>query len=330
MKIATLIFISAILFFTYPVMAQNNDSENKPIEIDYLSNPLPDSIPQIFAPGIISTGMHEHSPADFTPDGKEVYFTVSLRGLKIMLFCRREQDKWGKPQTVPFSGMYRDEYQFFSPTGDTIFFLSRRPLEIGQEPLDYFVQWFAVRTGNTWNTPQIWKEWHPDLWASEMLPDKSVIGWFKPGLGDSLGGNIVIQRFIDGNYIQPESISENINTDRALEYCPTLSPDGKTIVFSAMGRPEGDGLYISYLQGNGEWSIAKPLHESINKTGSERFPRFSPDGKFLFFNRADFQLELSSNTPVPYDSVLSKYYLDPLNGNGDIYWVRTQFLKTME
>ncbi len=44
----------------------------------YFGQTLPAIIPEIFAPGIVSTGMEE-STITFTPDGKECYWTLLKR-----------------------------------------------------------------------------------------------------------------------------------------------------------------------------------------------------------------------------------------------------------
>ena len=56
-----------------------------------------------------------------------------------------------------------------------------------------------------------------------------------------------------------------------------------------MERPENIGqydLYVSSSTGNDHWSKPTNLGRHVN-TGYTRFPRFSPDGKYLFFVRSD-------------------------------------------
>ena len=43
----------------------------------FLGQSLPDSIPELFAPGVVSTGMFTRDVA-ITPDGKEIYFCVAI------------------------------------------------------------------------------------------------------------------------------------------------------------------------------------------------------------------------------------------------------------
>ncbi|MFX1513426.1 MAG: hypothetical protein ACFFCQ_12635, partial [Promethearchaeota archaeon] len=43
---------------------------------EYLGLTPPKITPEIFAPGIISTHHHEHSFPTFSPDGREVYWSL--------------------------------------------------------------------------------------------------------------------------------------------------------------------------------------------------------------------------------------------------------------
>lgn len=43
----------------------------------YLGQALPDTIPVLFAPGVVSTGMFTRD-VTITPDGKEIYFCVAI------------------------------------------------------------------------------------------------------------------------------------------------------------------------------------------------------------------------------------------------------------
>lgn len=66
---------------------------------------------------------------------------------------------------------------------------------------------------------------------------------------------------------------------------PTLSPDGRTVVF-ASNRRSGVGnvdLWMSTRDRDGQWSAPVNLGASVNSSASEIAPSFSPDGATLFF-----------------------------------------------
>ena len=48
----------------------------------YLGQSPPGASAELFAPGIVSTAHHEHSAAVFSPDGKELFWTVMMTPLQ--------------------------------------------------------------------------------------------------------------------------------------------------------------------------------------------------------------------------------------------------------
>lgn len=66
-----------------------------------------------------------------------------------------------------------------------------------------------------------------------------------------------------------------------------FADSGKTLIFSAMTRPEVEGgnlnIYVSHLVGE-KWSAPKPLSAVINTEKDEDSPFLSNDGKTLYFS----------------------------------------------
>lgn len=72
-------------------------------------------------------------------------------------------------------------------------------------------------------------------------------------------------------------------------YSAVISPDGKYLVFNSYGVPAGAGgedIFIAEMTENG-WSRAKSIGMLINTKDEESSPRFSRDGKYFFFSRAE-------------------------------------------
>ena len=72
-------------------------------------------------------------------------------------------------------------------------------------------------------------------------------------------------------------------------YSPVVSPDGNYLVFNSYGAPGGLGgedLFVCKRTKTG-WSKAKPIGRKINTKNEESAPRFSRDGKYFFFTRAE-------------------------------------------
>lgn len=63
---------------------------------------------------------------------------------------------------------------------------------------------------------------------------------------------------------------------------PTLSPDGRIVIFASNAN-EGVGLdlYFSTLE-NGEWTAPEALSSQLNTTANEAYPQLQPDGSLIF------------------------------------------------
>lgn len=69
------------------------------------------------------------------------------------------------------------------------------------------------------------------------------------------------------------------------EGAQTISADGKLLIFTGCGRPDGKGscdLYLS-VNRNGEWSTPINMGEPVNSGAWESQPSLSADGETLFF-----------------------------------------------
>ena len=113
--------------------------------------------PQIFAPGVISTG-HEFG-ITFTPNGKELYFSRFESKKPIHIFHAVMADgKWQQPEPISFSSdHWSDLDPFLSPDGTHLFFVSTRPAPwaaAGSKNMDI---WVATMESGKWGEPR-WLE----------------------------------------------------------------------------------------------------------------------------------------------------------------------------
>lgn len=94
----------------------------------------------------------------------------------------------------------------------------------------------------------------------------------------------ISKKDVTGNWGDPVSISNNINTENN-EGTSTISADGRTLIFtSCLGR-EGFGscdLFISYKEGD-TWSEPENMGNKINSREWESQPSLSADGRTLYF-----------------------------------------------
>ena len=87
-----------------------------------------------------------------------------------------------------------------------------------------------------------------------------------------------------GNYVfAPKNLGDSINTT-ASEYLPSLTIDGKQLIFT---RNRGNEDFFSCIKkADGSWSVAKPL-EKINTPLNEGAQMISADGQWLVFTGCD-------------------------------------------
>ena len=93
----------------------------------------------------------------------------------------------------------------------------------------------------------------------------------------------------DGSWSEVQTFSKNISKIDSWESQPTVSSDGKKIIF-ASDRSVGYGkidLYEINWQ-NGKWTDPKNLGSAINSNENEKSPYLHTDGKTLFFASTNF------------------------------------------
>lgn len=276
---------------------QPTDVESK-LSIEEYGQPKPGTIPILFAPDYIRTEHRIHSSPTFSPNINEVYWSVFPLGSDInhkyetILFSQKLGNKWSTPKVASFSGKYTDGGPLFSPDGNKLYFYSKRPLNKDSNEETKGEIWFVNKYKNNWSTPQhIQLNFEGEKLFFSISDSNSIFftsGHGYKGIGSGTV-DIYFSRFINGSYKNPERLSSDINSAKYIESDPLISRDEKYIIFFSFETPKNIGqydLFISYNLKKNKWTNPKNLGKNINK-GYSRFPRFSPDGKYLFFVRQD-------------------------------------------
>ena len=283
--------------------------------------------PVVFAPGVISTG-DDDAHVTFTARGDSVYFIRSTPtfGHWTVLISHYADGKWQTPEVAPFSGRYNDADVSIAPDGQSLFFVSNRPLTAGGPPKEDTDIWVMRRTAAGWSEPEHLaplasegNEWFPTVTKSGTVYFGSERR--EGNHGPAGTSDLWRSRLVDGHYTAPENLGDVINT-AGQDIEGYIAPDESFLIFSSNGRPDTRGsydLYVSY-QRDGHWTAPRNLGDAINSDGWEFGAKLSPDGKYLFFTSNRGVLDKPLPRRLDYRE-LTEALRSPGNGLRDVYQV---------
>ena len=312
------LFVISISFISCNLKSNQHETENVFAKLSgpYLGQKPPGMTPEIFAPGIISTGYWE-AKAVFSPDGKELYFQLGGAPFATILIMEEKKGRWTKPHVSPFSGHILEGYDI-SPDGTRMYISSNRPIDDLSEPSENGHVWITEKANNEWGK------------MTHLRP--SVFGYPSVASSGNLylaTGDIWISRFVDGRYSEMEKLGNSINTEEFYEEDLFIAPDESYLLFC---RNDGLGswdIFVSFREENGTWTEARNMGEPINSSESDVYPFVTSDGKYLFFSSSRSIHKEYSEIPITYEEKL-RILNGPGNGNADIYWVDAKIIEELE
>ncbi len=270
----------------------------------YLGQNPPGTVPEIFAPRIITEA--PHSVVVFSPDRLEVFW-VPWSTLK-MKTMKRKDGVWTRPETVSFAKEYDAENPCFTADGKRMFFTSTRPVKIkgskGKEKFWGENIWYVDRMPAGWSKPV---PLEPEVNAMDLHWQFSINHqnndlYFSASRGEN-GGESDIYRsaFTDGRYAKPVKLSDAVNTEGD-EDTPFIASNGIYLIFARKpGADTAADLFISFRSQDGVWTDAVGLGSPINSDAHEVCPVVTRDRKYLFF-------------------------ISTRSGKPQIYWVDAKFI----
>jgi len=264
-------------------------AEDKPIQFpvlegDYMGQKPPGEMPELFAPGIVSSIWGLHSSAAFSPDGNIAMWSpmITIPGQLYstggILMSERKNGRWTAPRFAPFTGDGDADVPFFTPDGKRVYFMS--DMAPPDEPKSRRERiWYVDRTAEGWSEPKpvdASVNDYPHHWHFSVDADHTI--YFSSSVPEGLGeGDIYCAKRVDGKWLKPVNLGPPINSDKG-EGMPNIAPDGSYLLFSRTYD-----LYISYRNEDGGWTEPQDLGKSINTPSIEICPMISPDGKYMFF-----------------------------------------------
>jgi hypothetical protein len=291
---------------------------------DYLGQTPPGRTPQLFAPGIVSTGLDERDLV-ITPDGNEIYFSVvgPNYAYATIMVVKRADGRWGSPQAASFSGnpQHMDIEPAISPDGKRLFFMSKRPLAPGSEPNEDI--WVVDRTPAGWSEA---RNLGAPICSSEpeFFPSVTRDGtlYFTRRPKGSRAEYIYRSRLVDGKFAEPERLPVEVNSGET-HYNAFVAPDESYIILGMEGRKDAIGptdYHVAFRKPDGGWYQAVNLGQPINLPGVLGYsPSVSPEGKYFFFmsHRVVGDRPAGRLSYADYQRLAA----GPGNGLGDVWWV---------
>lgn len=262
-----IIFI-VLTFFVFSVACKSNSNDKSSIlEGPYLGQKPPGLLPEVFAPGIISTNGWEYGVV-FAPGMKELYWVREVNASKEpeqqFVVFEQKGNSWherviGERRGTPT----------MSTDGKTMFF--------GRSYKD--------RSPEGWSKPKRLGPAFEDFRIMRVTESAKGTIVFDEAKEEG-AGLIRYSRLVDGKRAAPKPLPKEINTGKYNVH-PFIAPDESYIIWDGQrNSPERNAdLFISFQMSDGEWGEAIKMGDAIN-TGASEFAAFvTPDGKYLFFNR---------------------------------------------
>ena len=270
---------------------------------EYMGQPHPGLIKQIFAPNFISTEQYEFGSV-FNANGTEFYYAVDIDRKPIIRFSALVDGEWSQPKTILSHESHGFNDPFLSPDENRLYFISK----MGKDEIGVIKNhdiWYVERQGDGWSNPinagpninSDGNEYYISFTKSGTMYFASNIN--APEDRKRYDQDIYYSTFVDGEFQKAVRLGDAINTAN-YEADVFVAPDESYLIFCST-RPEGLGLgdlYISFKTKDGTWSKAVNMGEAINTEYHELCPYVTSDGKYLMYT-----------------------------SNQDIYWISTEIFE---
>ena len=286
-------------------VAQQTNADFPKLSGPYLGQKPPGMTPELFAPGIVSTGHHEHSRLVISKDENEFYWIVIpvdttyknpyggpfRTNDQNIFFTTKVNGEWIKPDVLPLTKLITPNALALGPENKLYFQVYDQETDPKESPRSTKL-FAAEKNKDKWGNPKLDENSLPKMKGKTAVTlcfaDNGNL-YYDCGGPDETGAwswDIHIREYRDGKYMEPKLLAGGIN-DGKVNWCPWISADESYLIWSSHreGSYGSGDLYVSFKNKNGGWSTPMNMGNKINTDGQERFPSVSPDGKYLFFAR---------------------------------------------
>lgn len=239
----------------------NNQDEFPHLTGPYLGQKPPGLIPELFAPGIVSTTDLEIEGI-FSPSMDEFYFVRQRKGEHPKIHTIQHKNGVWQPAATE------------ERLGEVAISTDGNTMHLGNQ--------FKNRTASGWSEV---KSLGPQFENFPIMRlTASASGTYVFDEREEFG-MIRYSRLIDGKREEPQLFGKEINTGKLTAH-PFIAPDESYLIWDSE-REGGYGrtdLYVSFRQEDGSWGPAINMGAEINTENDNIYGSVTPDGKYFFFS----------------------------------------------
>lgn len=318
----------------YPRESEGTKIEELKLSKPYFGQKPPGMVPEVFAPGIISTGLSE-AKICFSADGNEVYFNTWLLkpfDQNFLFYSHNRKGYWIEPKEIFYPDKREDFGRvFLSPDGEKLLFQSRRTDEESKDHPTQLSIWYMDRIENGWGNPRRihWGSEFPYRCSHPSISSNGNL-YFQARLSDQDDADIFMAEYIDGKYKIPVKLSENVNS-HVHDCHPYIAPDESYLIFDANRPEDGFGnmdLYISFRSPGGKWDKAINMGIKVNSAADERRAFVTFDSMYLFFLLSSQEQNNLPENPLTLEDLV-KFNNSENNGSRNIYWMNAGIIEEL-
>ncbi|MEX0289101.1 MAG: hypothetical protein AB3N14_08300 [Flavobacteriaceae bacterium] len=276
-----------------------NDPDFPRLEHLFFGQKPPGSIPEIFAPDIVSIDGRFEGTVSFSPALTEMYFAADNGDdITSIYFSKLEEDKWTPIKIADFTNGKKNEemHPFVSPDGERVYFTAMDS-SFADEKI-----WYVNRLGDSWSDA---------ILLDSPINDDLVFFPNQAKNGDLYYFNL--SKFktyyapnINGEFPEVHEVALQFG------HHAFVSPSQDYLIVTERSDQEenrkDNDMYVYFKEEDGTWTNPINLGYTINTNLNEKGPRITPDGKYLFFGRDERDIG---------------------PGLANIYWVSTEIIETL-
>ena len=254
----------------------NRQAKYPALEDRYFGEKPPGLLPELFVPTLIAPeGSFEGGR--FSPDMKKFYFSRKNGTYKkrTSFVIRYENNRWGNESETDITSPR------YSRDGTVIYKGNK----------------YRDQTATGWSELKSLGAPFTDMHIMGItVSDKKTFFFDQFSRKDTIGA-ISYSRLINGTYEPRQKMSSGINTGSWIAH-PNIAPDESYLMWDVV-REDGYGqadIYISFKQKDGSWGQAMNMGPQINTENQESGVSVTPDGKYLFFSRGEWETKKDGST----------------------------------